>query len=101
MSKADVSIQYIVAMILGIVVLLLAAYLIYVYIFKSPFNCTKCTTEVTAWCGKCYKIYGKTGWDGYMMDQKVKDCVSKCQLSSSSYDDCGAAFEFCKSYIPL
>ncbi len=104
MSKADTSTTYIVAFILGIIVLAIAAYLMYKYVTKSQLNCSQCSAELTAWCVKCYKIYGKTLWGGEtsLMDTKLSECVVKCNLLSGPLNSCdNTAFDLCKSYIPL
>lgn len=102
MSKADVSIPYLVAWILGIICLAIAAYLIYRYITKSPLDCSQCSAELTAWCGKCYKICGRANWDGSPnpMDEELKECMSRCNLGPQ-YDSCTSdgAFNLCRAYI--
>lgn len=106
MDKADTSISYIVAFLLGIIVLAVAVYLLYKYINNPQFNCQQCSAELTSWCVKCYKIYGAAAsdWGGAenTMDTKLSQCVVKCNLLSAALNNCGSeAFMHCKGYIPL
>jgi hypothetical protein len=105
MSKSSVSIHYLVTWLLGIITLAVAAYLIYKYIGNSQLSCSQCNAELTSWCAKCYKICGgiKADWDGAtnIMDDKLKECMSKCSLGSP-LSSCGTAeFDFCKAYIGI
>jgi len=103
MSKSSVSIPYLVAWVLGIITLVVAVYFIYSYIMKSPLNCAQCRAEVTGWCARCYRACGaaKKNWNGApnSMNEKLKECINRCNLGSE-YNLCdSAAFEFCAAYI--
>lgn len=106
MGKSSVSIPYLVAWILGIIVLALAVYLIYKYIKRGPLDCSQCSAEFTAWCVRCYKIHGseKTNWDGgeNYMDDELKECIGRCTLGIDEHDSCNdLAFDDCKAFIGL
>ncbi len=105
MGKSSVSIPYLVAWILGIICLAVALYLLYRYTTKSGLDCSQCSAEVTAWCGKCYKICGpaEKGWNNApnSMDEKLKECISRCNLGPERTNCNVDAFKYCKAYIGI
>jgi hypothetical protein len=105
MSKSSISVQYIVAWLLGIITLAVAAYLIYRYIGNAPLNCSQCSAEITGWCAKCFRIYGgeKINWGGASnpMEEKLVECMPKCSLGSPMAACGPTEFDFCKAYIGI
>ena len=103
MHKASISIPYVVAFLLGIITLVVAVYLMYRYIWNAPVSCQECNAQMTAWCVKCYKIYGPANWGGTAnaMDNKLQECIIRCNLGGV-LSSCGPQeLNKCKAYIPL
>lgn len=105
MDKSSISISYLVAWILAIICIAIAAYFIYRYISRSPLDCSQCGAELTAWCGKCYKLCGPdmAGWGGTpnKMDDELRECINRCHLRSV-YSECNTdAYEDCRAYIGI
>jgi len=99
-----VAIPYVVALLLGIMVLLIAIYVIYKYVVgSSPLSCSECRAHLSTWCSDCYlENYPKdTGWSGgHKMSDELKDCIRRCEIGDEK-DNCAGAETLCKGYIPL
>ncbi len=92
-----VAIPYMIGLLIAIIVLVVAAYLIYFFVIQNkPLSCTECGANFAAWCSRCYM----SGWGAvYNMDDKLRQCVSTCGYWSCSGDgcnDCNAAENPCK-----
>jgi len=95
-----VAIPYVVALLLGIIVLGIFVYMIYLHIVKNePLDCSACAARFTTWCSKCFLLSESGSWSGGPeMDDGLKECVSpsKCNLYSGSGEDCTGAEDDCK-----
>ena len=101
MRKGDVSITYIVAIILGVITITVIIYLLYYHLKNSPINCDECKADYTAWCAECYRVFGSGNWGGgNPMDDELIECAGKCNLLTSSGCDTAAKL-FCKPYLPF
>lgn len=102
MYMKGVAVPYIVALLLGILVLSIIVYIVYKFVVKSPLSCQECLAEFTVWCSKCYLVnYPHTDdWlnPGTGMSDELKECVKpeRCGLSDPK-DDCIGAQEVCKT----
>ena len=73
--KKGLAIPYIIALILGIIILAVAAYLIYKAVTGNQINCQECRAKFTTWCSVCYL----GNWDkDYTLGDELSKCVDKC-----------------------
>jgi len=73
--KRGLAIPYIIALILGIIILAVAAYLIYKAVTRDQINCQECRARFTTWCSVCY--LGDWEHENQLGDELAK-CVDKC-----------------------
>lgn len=105
-TKGDISVQALVAIVIGIIVLAVVVYLMLFYSKESSFDCRLCSSKFTEWCQKC--LSESTNWNrsisglNWVNDvpksDELKECLSECTNIDPS-DDCPALFEECKKYI--
>lgn len=82
-----VAVPYIIALLIGIIVLTIAVYLIYVYVVhEPPLECQKCRALFASWCSKCYL----QNWDGEnkIVGTDLEQCVKDCNLYTTPKNDC-------------
>ncbi len=92
-----IAVPYIVALLLGIIVLGIIVYLVYLHIIlKQPLSCQECGAKFVNWCAKCFL----KEWGGdNEMDEELKDCVPRCNLgiAREGGNECVGAEEDCKA----
>ena len=90
-----VAIPYIVGLLIAMIVLAVAAFLIYLYVIqKKPLSCQECGAKFAAWCSECYL----KGWEGTntIVDTELGDCVEECGYYTPSNNNCADAKDACK-----
>ncbi len=75
--KKGIAVPYVIALILGIIILAIAAYLIYKAIMGDQLNCQECKATFTTWCSTCY--LSNPQWSGnYQLGKDLATCLDKC-----------------------
>ena len=73
--KKGLAIPYIIALVLGIIVLAVCAYLIYRAFSEGKLDCGGCKAKFTTWCSVCYL----GDWDeDYELGDELSKCVAEC-----------------------
>jgi hypothetical protein len=97
MKKGDVAISHLIGIALGLIVLGIIIYFLYLNITNSQIDCQRCSVELSSWCAKCH-MHNWDSAEGTIKSDYLEDCIGKC-VSDPVPDDCDAA-AFCKGYIP-
>jgi hypothetical protein len=100
-----IAIPYLIALILGVIILAIAVYLIYKSIKNGGLDCQDCRSKFVAWCSGCSLIpgnMGKPSWTekGSELGKTLYDCVTKCGFwtgASGSDQNCAGAQDTCKA----
>jgi hypothetical protein len=96
-----IAIPYLIALILGIIILAIATYLIYKTIKNGGLDCQDCRSKFVAWCSSCSLTnMGKTSWSGGSKLSDLYDCVGECGFwtgASGTDQDCTGAQDVCKA----
>jgi len=85
--KGKIAVRFLLAMFIAIILIVVAVYLIYVSIRGGNWNCTKCKTEFTVWCSKCYVEHAadQTTWDGGPeLGDDLYECINDCGFWTSA-----------------
>jgi hypothetical protein len=101
--KGSISIDNLIFVVIGIIVLVVVLYLMFLYSKKSSFNCGLCRAKFAEWCQRC--AISKYNWnssswpDNIEKDEILKKCIQGC-MNSSPDDTCNLLREKCKGYLP-
>ena len=68
------AVPYIIALILGVIILAVAAYLVYKSVWGSKLDCQECKAKFTTWCSICYLA----DWDKEYNLGDLSECVDEC-----------------------
>ena len=93
--RKGVAIPYVIGLLIAIIVLVVAVYLIYLYVIRGePLSCMECQAKFTAWCSKCYLANWEI--DNTIVGTELEQCVQECGHWSTPNDDCSVAKDACK-----
>ena len=82
--KKGLAVPYIIAIILGIIILAICVYLIYKAISGDKIDCQECKARLTTWCSICYL----SGWDkDYELGEELSECVNDCGFWTGTTPD--------------
>lgn len=96
-----VAVPYIIAIILGVIVLAVAVYLIYKVITGETLDCEECRAKFTGWCSTCYLANtGQTTWinEGSKLGDKLAKCLNGCNVWTgvNENQNCVGSQDACK-----
>jgi len=94
-----VAIPYIVGLLIALIVLAIAAFLLYLYVLKNkPLSCPECGAKFAAWCSRCYLKSAGGSWSGanIIVGTELETCVKECGYWTSPEDICDNAEGPCK-----
>ena len=95
MRKA-VAIPYIIALVLGMIVLVFVVYWIYRSFTGQGINCNECKSQFIDWCTRCALANkGKTDWDTNIASNSPS-CAQTCDFTGGSIS-CSDAEDECKA----
>jgi len=99
-----IAIPYIIALILGIIILGIIIYMVYKAWQGGSWDCVECKAKFTTWCSECYMTnMGKGAWTGgNKLGEDRYNCVKACGYWSSPPEtvdnqDCTGAENPCQS----
>ncbi len=106
MSKA-IAIPYIIALILGILVVALVGYWLYRVYWGAPIGEQQCRSTMISWCNSCKTANGfdMTSWEvgsGYDPGTDLTNCASEHYgITLDSTNKCGGTgiLDTCKAFI--
>jgi hypothetical protein len=82
--KRGLAVPYIIALILGLIILAVAAYLIYKAVTGGELDCQECKAKFTTWCSMCYLA----NWEkDYELGEELSKCVSECGFWPGASED--------------
>jgi len=103
-----IAVPYLIAIILGIIILAIATYIVYRSMQDGGLDCQQCKAEFVAWCSSCYLAnMDKATWTGgTKLGETLYECVKKCGFWSPPENvddqDCQGAKEPCEAMgVPL
>ncbi len=105
-NKGDISINTLVAIVIGIILLAVFVYLMLFYSKESSLDCRMCSSRFAEWCQKCLTAEGN--WEKTLRGEpwqedvpksdELKECLETCTDITPS-DDCETLRKECKKYI--
>jgi hypothetical protein len=106
-NKGDISINTLVAVVIGIIVVAVVAYLMFFYSKESSLDCRLCGSRFAGWCQECLAVeenwkstLSKGSWtEPLPMSDDLNNCKETCL--GITFDDCAHsdAIKECKKYI--
>jgi len=97
-----IAVPFLVAFIIGVIVLAIAILLIYYVVEGGSWDCKKCRAQFTTWCSECFVVnVNEEEWiEGTKLGEKLSNCVKECGIwtSASAESDCQGAEETCKPF---
>ena len=97
-----VAVPFLIAFIIGIIILAIAILLIYYSVEGGSWDCKKCRTQFTTWCSECFVAnVNEEDWTGgKKLGEELSKCVKECEIwaSASAESDCGGAKDVCKPF---
>ncbi len=94
---------FVVAVVVGIVLLTIFIFLAYKASKTESWDCVKCKTEFTTWCSMCFTVNaGKDDWSlGGNLGEDLAKCLNDCGYwpGTATGDDCTNAETACEPFI--
>ncbi len=83
-----VAVPYVIAILLGVIVLAVAIYIIYKVVTEGALECEECRAKFTGWCSTCYLANSAdpANWqnEGSELGDELYECVkTKCNIWSN------------------
>lgn len=100
--RKGIAVTTIIKFLLGLLVLVILAYLVYSVFFAPPLSESDCRTKMTSWCSSCSLLAGGEAWSG---GSEVGADLSKCAsthwgITLDATDDCTLHESDCAPFLP-